>query len=111
MPVVSVVGDFDDFEESRRERVLALRGLWRGLECVAPIVVWGQGTGMALSRSELKRDLRELIAALDRRLPAVERAGEIAIAREAAALRASAVARLAQLTTEPASAEARSPAA
>ncbi len=43
------------------------------------------------------RILRELIAALDRRLPQVERAGEAAIAREAAALRATALERIAAL--------------
>jgi hypothetical protein len=41
--------------------------------------------------------LHELIAALDRRVPHVERAGEEAIARDAAALRAKAVTRLAEL--------------
>ena len=52
---------------------------------------------MAVNVSELVRELEELIAALDRRLPHVERAGEAAIARDAAALRAKAVARLAEL--------------
>ena len=52
---------------------------------------------MALSRGELARELEELIAALDRRVPRVEQAGEVAIAREAAALRARAVERLAEL--------------
>ena len=41
--------------------------------------------------------LEELIEALDRRLPRVERAGEAAIARDAAALRAKAVARLQEI--------------
>lgn len=52
---------------------------------------------MAVSPARLARDLRELIAALDRRLPGVEQAGEVAIAKDAAALRAKAVARLAEL--------------
>jgi len=52
---------------------------------------------VALSRGELARELEELIAALDRRVPRVEQAGEVAIAREAAALRARAVERLAEL--------------
>jgi hypothetical protein len=51
---------------------------------------------VALSRGELARELEELIAALDRRVPRVEQAGEVAIAREAAALRARAVERLAE---------------
>ena len=54
---------------------------------------------MAVSASELARELEELIVALDRRLPQVERAGEAAIARDAAALRAKAVARLAELAS------------
>ena len=53
---------------------------------------------MAVNTSALARELEDLIAALDRRVPRVEQAGEIAIAREAAALRARAVARLAELT-------------
>jgi len=57
---------------------------------------------MAVNTSELTRELEELILALDRRLPRVERAGEAAIARDAAALRAKAFNRLAELTTNPA---------
>ena len=49
---------------------------------------------MAVSTSLLVRELEELIAALDRRVPRVQLAGEAAIAREAAALRARAQARL-----------------
>jgi hypothetical protein len=54
---------------------------------------------MAVNASELTRELEELIAALDRRVPRVEQAGEAAIARDAAALRAKAFDRLAQLAT------------
>jgi hypothetical protein len=53
-----------------------------------------------VNRSELARELQELIAALDRRVPRVERAGEAMIAREAAALREKAVQRLAELTDQ-----------
>jgi hypothetical protein len=49
---------------------------------------------------ELARELSELIAALDRRVPRVEQAGEASIARDAAALRAKAVRRLAELTSQ-----------
>jgi hypothetical protein len=52
---------------------------------------------MAVNRNELTRELEELIAALDRRVPRVEEAGEAAIARDAAALRAKASKRLAEL--------------
>jgi hypothetical protein len=41
--------------------------------------------------------LQELIAALDRRLPQMEHAGEASIAREAAALKVSALERVATL--------------
>jgi hypothetical protein len=43
--------------------------------------------------------LRELIEALDRRVPNVERLGEIGIAREASVLRKEAAARLEELRT------------
>ena len=52
---------------------------------------------MAVNAGELTRELEELIAALDRRVPRVEQAGELEIARDAAALRAKAVDRLAEL--------------
>ena len=52
---------------------------------------------MALTRAQLVRELVELIAALDRRVPHVERAGEIEIARDGAALKARALKRIAQL--------------
>ena len=54
---------------------------------------------MALSGGDVTRELEELIAALDRRVPRVEQAGEAAIARDAAALREKAINRLAQLAT------------
>jgi hypothetical protein len=53
--------------------------------------------GVAVMRSPLVRELLELIAALDRRVPQVERAGEISIARDAAALKAKALARIGEL--------------
>ena len=52
---------------------------------------------MALTAPALTRELEELIAELDRRVPRVEEAGEADIARDAAALRAKAVERLATL--------------
>jgi hypothetical protein len=48
-------------------------------------------------RARALRHLRELIAALDRRVPHIERSGEIAIARDAATLRTKALDRIAQL--------------
>lgn len=43
------------------------------------------------------RDLRELIDALDRRLPQVQRSGEASIANAAIALRTAALARITEL--------------
>ena len=48
-------------------------------------------------RARQIRHLRELIAALDRRVPHVERSGEAAIARDAAALKDKALKRIAKL--------------
>ena len=45
----------------------------------------------------LIHDLHDLIAALDRRVPHIERAGERAIARDAAALKVQALKRIAEL--------------
>jgi hypothetical protein len=56
---------------------------------------------MEIARRDLIRELEELIVALDRRVARVEHAGEAAIARDAAALRAKAVARLQQLKALP----------
>jgi len=53
---------------------------------------------VAVTTSQLVRELQELISALDRRVPRVERAGEPSIARDAAALREKAVRRLAELS-------------
>lgn len=53
---------------------------------------------MAVTDIQLARELLELIAALDRRVPRVERAGEASIASDAAALRTKALRRLTELT-------------
>jgi len=52
-----------------------------------------------LSRERLIDQLRELVAALDSRVPHLEREGEVRIANEAAALRRKAIERLSQLQT------------
>ena len=52
---------------------------------------------MAVNTAELIRELEELIAALDRRIPRCEQAGEAVISRDAAALREKASRRLAEL--------------
>jgi hypothetical protein len=53
-----------------------------------------------IDREQTLRELQELVAALDRRVPQVERVGEIAIARAAAALREEALRRIAELGEE-----------
>jgi hypothetical protein len=52
-------------------------------------------------RTRKLRHLHELIAALDRRVPHVERIGETDIAREGRALRKKAVQRIAELEASP----------
>ena len=49
------------------------------------------------SRAKTVRELHELVAALDRRVPQVERVGEVAIAQAAAALKAEALKRIEEL--------------
>ncbi len=51
-------------------------------------------------RERTIRELRELIAALDRRVPQIQRVGELSIARASAELRALAMSRLEQLVRE-----------
>jgi len=51
-------------------------------------------------RTRTLRQLRELIAALDRRVPHIEDTGEVVIARDAAALRKKAMQRIAELESE-----------
>jgi hypothetical protein len=55
---------------------------------------------MAMTPSDAVRELLELIAALDRRVPQVQRAGETSIARDAAALKARALQRIEELERE-----------
>lgn len=57
----------------------------------------GTGTGTEVGRKRLIEELRELIAALDSRVPQLERKGETRIAGEAAALKERALKRIAQL--------------
>jgi hypothetical protein len=52
---------------------------------------------MAMTPSSAVRELLELIAALDRRVPQVQRAGEASIARDAAALKSRALNRIEEL--------------
>jgi len=56
------------------------------------------------TRERTLRELHQLIAALDRRVPRIERAGELAIAKASAELRAAAVQRIEELEREAAAA-------
>lgn len=49
------------------------------------------------AEADTLRQLRELVAALDRRVPHIERTGELEIAHDTAALKAKALARIADL--------------
>ena len=69
-------------------------------------------SGKAVARSDRTRKLRhlhELIAALDRRVPQVERIGEIDIARQGRALRDKALQRIAELEASLESGHAQEP--
>ena len=58
-------------------------------------------TAASASPAQTVRELLELIAALDRRVPQVERLGEISIARAASALKLEALKRIEELEREP----------
>jgi hypothetical protein len=97
VPVLSIVIDRDDGEEGGRRQLLALHEMRGDLECDAlrdRLVRW---PAMAVTPAQAIRELRELIAALDRRVPQVERAGEAAVARDAAALKSLALIRIEEL--------------
>ena len=101
---MSVVLDCHHRAQPRRERVLAVQQLRRGLERRSTRGQAERGPAVAVNTRELARELEELIAALDRRVPRVEQAGEAAIARDAAALRAKASDRLTALAADSAAA-------
>lgn len=54
----------------------------------------------SISGRTVLEDLRELVAALDRRVPHLDRKGERDIARDAAALRAEAMKRIREIENE-----------
>jgi hypothetical protein len=62
---------------------------------------------MVIGRTRAVRELLELIAALDRRLPQVQRAGEAAIADDAARLKSRALKRIEELEARSSSVAAR----
>ena len=56
---------------------------------------------MTPASQQLIKELRELVSALDRRVGHLERDGEVAIARDAAALKEKAIKRLTELGVHP----------
>lgn len=87
MSVLPIVIDRDDGEKSRRRQLLALHEMRRVVERNAFVDQFERQTSMAVTPTRTVRKLLELIAALDRRVPQAERAGEAAIALDAAALK------------------------
>jgi len=85
-----------DGKDPRHQQLLALHELRRGVERLASSKPKNGSLSVAVT-TDLRRDLEELLAALDRRTPQIERAGEAAIARAAQALRQEALRRLATL--------------
>jgi hypothetical protein len=89
---------------------LALFSLRRNLESsasqcpvVPPVATMTPKTATGESTSaQTVRELYELIAALDRRVPQVARVGEFSIARAASALRVEAMKRIKELEHNPA---------
>jgi hypothetical protein len=84
-------------KESRCRELLAVQQLWRGMERCAAGHAAARDAAMAVRRAQVVRELRELIEALERRMPQIERAAEASIARDAAALKTKALNRIAEL--------------
>ena len=92
-----IQGHRHDIEDAIRGELLAVHPVRRRLEYDAHAGGRPRYASMVMTSANVVRDLRELIAALDRRVPQVQRAGEVSIARDAAALRARALKRLEEL--------------
>jgi hypothetical protein len=95
-------------ETSKREQLLAMLEVRRCLESVAadrPRRAVPMTVHPATSLADLAAQLHELIEAIDRRLPQVQRAGEATIANAAVRLRLEAEKRLNEIERELASRE------
>jgi len=77
-----------------------LDGRWKRVEPVAHSIQSKAQANVEMTPTDLIGELRELIAALDRRVPQVERAGELEIAGEAAVLKTRAMQRIETLERE-----------
>lgn len=100
MSRVPIDNNRDDGQEPGCRKLLAMHEVRRSLQrvAVADRPVWC--TAMALKRSQVVRALEELVVAIDRRVPQVQRVGEAKIACDAAALRAQALKRLAEVNAD-----------
>ena len=94
-------GDDHDGCQAFRRQLLAMHEVRRSLECVTDRYDSEGRVSMAVTAFVLVRALRELIAALDRRVPQAHRASEVSIARDSAALKAQATKRLEELERAP----------
>jgi len=74
--------------------IAQLRGV---LPATVVVTMTGRTRIAQATRARTVRELYELIAALDRRVPQVQRVGELSIARTAAALRIEALRRIEEL--------------
>jgi hypothetical protein len=89
-----------------RQQLLALLEVWRRVEPVAVGIGIGQVVAAMTTRTPTstlnatRAQLAELIAAIDRRLPQVQRSGESVIANAAVRLRMEAEKRIAELDVE-----------
>lgn len=98
-----------DRQDSRLEQLLALFPMRRDLEPgsthirfnTAVATMTRNAAAAERTRKQTVRELYELIAALDRRVPQVHRLGESAIASAAAALKLEAIKRIEELERDP----------
>lgn len=98
---VSVIVGRDEGQEPRRQQLLAVHPLRRRVERVTYANRSIRRVPMAMTPTSAVRELLELIAAIDRRVPQIQRAGEASIARDAARLKARALERIKELEREP----------
>jgi hypothetical protein len=98
MSELQLGGDHDDGKGPRFGCLLAVHEVRSHLERFAASLLHRQEPPVAIDTEHVVRSLRELIRALDRRVPRPERQSETMIARDAAVLRTQAVDRLAELT-------------
>ncbi len=98
MSELQLGSDHDDGKDPRFGFLLAVHDVRSHLERLAAPLLHKQEPPVAIDTEHVVRSLRELISALDRRVPRPERQSESIIAHDAAVLRTQAVKRLRELT-------------